>query len=79
MFEAIIEITGAEGANDFQVLMRDGDIEVGILPASVGEWRFIAVCTYNKPECLIDEEVDSLNAAVKRLGQYLIDEYPEEV
>lgn len=80
MFEALLEVTGEESIDNFQVAVIDGDIEIGIVPASVGEWKFVAVCAAdNPPSCIIDESIDTIHEAIKLLAQYFIDEYPEEV
>ncbi len=81
MFEALIAVTGAEQASDFQVVMQDGDHEVCIIPASVGEWQFVAVSTAEEPPfVIVQSEHATLLEAVNAMREYLFNEYagPED-
>jgi hypothetical protein len=76
MFEALIETTGAESVEDFQLVMKDGDIELGVLAASIGEWRVVAVNTgTSEPECVADLEASSLPLAIGLVRSFLKNEY----
>lgn len=78
MFEALLKITGEESVDNFQMVMKDGDIELGVVPASVGEWRVVAVSTAeDEPECICDLEANSLKLAMDLVRGYLKGEYAE--
>ena len=80
MFEMIMHITGVKATSDFQVVLQDGDNEVGILPSSAG-WRLVA-CNIEQPhEAMFDETHATLLAAINAMRAYLFNEYagPDDV
>lgn len=79
MFEALLDITGAERIEDFQIASIDGDNEVGVLAGGINEWTLIVVNTEDREAgALINIEFDSLDAAIKAYIEYLHDEYQLE-